>query len=179
MPRDGQPVNPATRAQVVARLVPGAVRNQIAREVEGVSAATVTKIAREEGFEFDRSMTELAVAAAQIDAKLTRARVAKMLLLRAEESLEKMDAPHSYWNWDKDGKFDLRIMPEPTPADQRQYMTIAAIGVQRHAELERIDATAPVEEAKSVVGNLFEAIRNVVDAAERDRLQDSEGQNAE
>ena len=52
---------PALRGRIVDLLGQGVTRNAIAREV-GCSASTVTKVAREEGVEFDRSFTRNATA---------------------------------------------------------------------------------------------------------------------
>lgn len=157
MPR-GRPVDPETRARVVAMLLePNPVRNRIAREC-GVAGSTVTLIAREEGVEFDRAQTELALQAKTLDMKAARQRIAAMLLIRAQEAIDSMDEPVTYFELSKDGSWVEYEADGPTIADRQRLVTIAGIATQRHADLLRLDATPETTAQESVVATMISGL---------------------
>lgn len=156
-----RPVDDEKRAEVKRLHGAGLGRNQIAREL-GISGSTVTKIAK--GFdpplEFDRSATVLALAAVRIDHAAERATLKGMLLVRAREALEAMDSPHVVYSFGgKDNTYNERLLDAPPVGDQRNLMTIAAIAIQRHADLERVDQNGgDLAGAVGMVGALHEAL---------------------
>lgn len=137
--RTPQPVTAETRAQVAALHAEGLGRNEIARRI-GVSGATVTNIARDLELSFDRSATALAVRARQIDLADERQSIKAMLLVRGREALEAMDAPALVYSFGgRDNTYSERLLDAPPVGDQRNLMTIAAIALQRFADLDRVD----------------------------------------
>lgn len=154
--RQGRPVDAQTRQSVVDLHGEGWSRNDIARHL-GIAGATVTRIAQEQEppLQFDRSATALAVAARQMDLAAARADLSAMLLLRGREALEAMESPIEVYSFGgKDNVFASEVIDAPSPADQRNLMTIAAIAVQRHVELVRIDGDGAQVEVDSVLGSL-------------------------
>jgi len=151
-----RPVTEQTRSEVARLHGMGLGRNEIAREL-GVAAGTVTKIAKEADppLQFDRAATALAVRARQLDLAAARADISRMLLVRAQEALEAMDAPTLVYSFGgKENEYNDRLLDVAPAADQRNLMTIAAIAVQRHAELVKIDGDGAQVEVDSVIGSL-------------------------
>lgn len=133
------PVNEEMRAEVVRLHGEGMGRNEIARTL-GTSGGTVTRLAREEGLVFDTLGTELATRIEQANVAKLRAEVSALMLLRSREALADMDAPTLHGNFGGKDNVWREVVLDAPPADvKRNLMTIAAIGAQRHAELERFD----------------------------------------
>jgi len=169
MAQDGKPVDPETRAHIVALMRAGMGRNAIAREV-GLAGSTITTIARAEGHTFERTDSEVAVRARQIDMAKERQELAQMFLLRAREALEDMDAPTELGHWSSAGEhggaqYDTVILDAPTVADRRNLMTIAGIAIQRAADLTRASDGGGVEDGISIITSLANALNSVADAA--------------
>lgn len=156
-----RPVVDETRAEVKRLHGAGLGRNQIAREL-GIAGATVSKLAKsfEPPLEFDRAATALALAAVRIDHAAERSTLKSMLLVRAREALEAMDTPHLVFSFGgKDNTYSQRLLDVPPVGDQRNLMTIAAIAIQRHADLERVDQNGgDLAGAVGMVGALHEAL---------------------
>src|SRR5690606_33096903 len=94
----GVPVQPETRAEIVALLKQEIARNEIARRC-GVSTATVTRIAKAEGHRFDRSQTRAATAAQSIDLAAGRVRLAEKMLAASESMLDRIDDEYLVYNF--------------------------------------------------------------------------------
>lgn len=77
-----QPLDPAKQQEIVRLAESGMPRNEIARKV-GCSYSTVTKWATRAGVEFDRSITQAAVEARQMDLKALRKELAVRTARRA------------------------------------------------------------------------------------------------
>jgi len=158
------PVTPETRARVVEMLLgDNPQRNRIAREC-GVSGGYVTGVARAEGIEFDRAQTELAIQARSLDMKAARARIAAMLLIRAQESIDAMDEPTEYVELDRAGVWQRITLDTPNIADRQRLVTIAGIATQRHADLLRLDATPETTAQESVVSTLMAGLEGMAAA---------------
>lgn len=158
--RRPRPVTDETRADVARLHGEGLGRNAIAREL-GISGASVTKIAQafDPPLLFDRHATALATQAAQIDMGAERADIARMLLVRARESLEAISAPAVVFSFGgKDNTYAERLLDAPPVADQQRHMTIAAIALQRHTDLVKVDAGRDAEEARGMVGRLRDSL---------------------
>lgn len=174
--RAARPVGDETRAEVKRLHAAGLGRNQIARELK-IAAASVTKAARsfDPPLEFDRTATALAVAAARVDSAAERETLKAMLLVRAREALEAMDAPALVFSFGgKDNTYAEHYLDAPPVADQRNYMTIAAIALQRHADLVKAE-TGPgdLPAALGMVGLLHKGLGLALDGmAEAGELVD-------
>lgn len=165
-------VDDETRSRAVDFMVEGKLtRNGIAREL-GIAASTVSLIAREVGHEFDRSKTEIAVRARQIDMAEARALLAKASLDEAFQALEEMHAPAKmvqfesgnpveHFNEDgvllrkeyTPGEFREHILDEPTFSDKRNLATIYGIMITKANELTRsVDQAGSAESLSYIDG---------------------------
>lgn len=170
MPRDGRPVDPTTRARVVELFAEGKGRNAIAREVR-LSGATITKIASEEGHEFDRSQSELAVRLRTVDLAKMRVDLAHASLLKAWDVLEQLEAPaviHQFeaghqlttHEGDKEvatwvpGDWRELVIDAPTFSDQRNLATMFGIFISKARELTNSNEAAGSAEAVSELDQL-------------------------
>ena len=167
--RAPRPVTDETRAEVARLHADGLGRNAIARALD-VPAATVSGIARALGLEFDREQTALALRARQIDLAAERATIKSMLLVRARDALEALDAPALVYSFGgKDNTYAERVLDAPPVADQRNLMTIAGIALTRYADLDRVDNGATgTAEAVGMLDRLSSALTVAVESMTAD-----------
>lgn len=143
----------------------GKPRNQVARDHD-VSAGTVTNIARESGLTeaFDRSATKNATAALVADNKALRAITSRRMLVKANELLDQMDQPHIVFNiGGKDNVYTEHLMDRPPTTDLRNLMTSAAVAIDKHAVLEKLDSDSGADAARSMLGALAEGLQAAAD----------------
>jgi hypothetical protein len=149
-----RPVTDEARARVMALHAAGKGRNEIAREV-GYSTATITKIVSAAGKSFDRSETAVAVAAR----KARRAAIVTRLFNRSEFLLARLEAP-SFKTLVKiqgGGEESRELDFVPTPNERDLNAAIAGY-LSTAAKLELQDSSQGAEVAKSMLGNLAEAL---------------------
>lgn len=158
------PVTAEKRAQVIELHGQGMSRNGIAREV-GISGAAVTKICKQEGLSFDREATMIAIRARQIDLAVEREEIKRMLLVRARESLEAMDAPTVVYSFGgRENTYAEHLLDAPPIRERQSLMTTAAIAVQRFAELDRVDqGMTGTREAGAMLERLRDSLTLAVD----------------
>lgn len=132
------PIPEHTKQAILADIRAGQKsRAQIARD-HGVSAGSVTNIARRAGLTdaFDRSATKNATAAAMADNAARRARLTQRLVTLAEISLD-------------------RAVAELSETTARDAAVVLGIAVDKHIALERHDAGADADQAASLLGTLL------------------------
>ena len=148
------------RAAILADIQAGAKsRNQIARD-HGVSSGTVTNIAATlttGQTAFDRSGVEKATRAAQADNRSRRARIASELLDDVERLRKRAWEPYTYYERGMGGP-ELVTLDQPPLKEAKEAYVSIGICLQRHAELEKLDADRGDEGARSMLGDLAEAI---------------------
>jgi transposase-like protein len=157
------PLDPAKRAAIAEDIKAGKKRNEIAR-IHGVGAGTVTRIAQLEGLSFDRSETENATRAVQLDNKARRTALAARLLNKAAELLDLMDEPylvHSFGG--RDNSYNEQLLDRAPASDLRNLMTSAAVAIDKHAVLEKLDVDSGAASAKSMLGELGAALQVAAD----------------
>jgi transposase-like protein len=134
---------PEKRAAILADIRSGRKsRNAIARE-HGVSAGTVTNIARQAGLTaaFDRSATKSATEAAVADLRAIRVTTSRRFLVETNLLLDQMHQPHTAFNFGgKDNTYEEHEFPEPPVDAKRTLITSAAIAYDKHLAQERHDA---------------------------------------
>lgn len=130
------PVTDAERQRVRELHAAGKGRNEIATEL-GRSGRTISEIAKGLGLSFARAAeVRAATEVRQADLADRRAALAQRLQDVAERELEKVNAPHTYFDWGgKDHDFDTYDAPEPTPADKRALMGVVATAIDRSLKL--------------------------------------------
>ncbi|MFB7776911.1 helix-turn-helix domain-containing protein [Streptomyces bauhiniae] len=114
----------------------GMGRNDIAKTL-GRSGRTVSEIAKGLGISFARGAeVRAATEVRQADLADRRAALAQRLQDVAERELEKVNKPHTYFDWGgKDHDFDTYDAPEPTPADKRALLGVVATAIDRSLKL--------------------------------------------
>ncbi|WP_454168142.1 hypothetical protein [Microbacterium lacticum] len=132
-------ITPQIRKKVLALFDAGRHRNDIAREL-GISGPTVTRICRAEGRQFDRAAEALELRAEQVDLEKLRERVAKKMLIVADDTLNDLEAPHLVYNFGgRDNTYQEHLLDE-APLD-------AKLNAMRTASLAFDKATRIVEKS--------------------------------
>lgn len=149
-------IDPVRTAAIVASIRanitpegPARSRNALARE-HGVSPSTLSKIAQAHdlGDAFDRTITKRATEAAAADAMAEAARLAARLVAEAHALIDRMHSPHLVYNFGgRDNDYNEHTLDEP-PADvQRQYVTMAAIAIDKVVKVHQAQSGGLVSEA--------------------------------
>ena len=153
MPR-GRPVDPEQRARATEMMREGKGRNEIHRET-GISAATITKIAAEEGHSFDASETEAAVNVRRTSRAARRSDIIDRLYDRTEAILDRLEADE--FSTLASGEYGLSITLTlgyvPT-VDEKNLAASINTYLDRAAKLELVDDGDGVAEADSMLGRL-------------------------
>ncbi|MFF0378771.1 hypothetical protein [Actinoplanes missouriensis] len=147
------------RAAILADIKAGTKsRAQIGRD-HGVSAPTVGKLANEAGIKdaFSRTQTENATRAVVADNRSRRAQIASDLLDDVARFRERAWSKYTYYERGSDGPELVTLDLPPLKEAKEAYVAIG-ISLQRHAELEKLDADRGDEGARSMLGDLAEAI---------------------
>ncbi|MGI5418669.1 helix-turn-helix domain-containing protein [Actinomadura luteofluorescens] len=155
----------ADRQRVAQLHAEGKSRNEIARAISRAQS-TVSKIARELGLSFDRSRTAEATRVKVVDAKARRAQLKLDLLDDAERLRLRLWEPATVVLSTPKGP--ARVTLDLPPArDARDIMGAVQAAVRSHVDLDRLDVSDGAENAKSMLGQLGEALQIVVDQAEQ------------
>ena len=136
-------------------------RAQIARD-HGVSPQTVGNIAKDAGEDnaFSRLQTENATRAVVADNRSRRAEIAAQLLEDVARFRERAWSKYTYYERGADGPELVTLDLPPLKEAKEAYVAIG-ISLQRHAELEKLDAARGDEGARSMLGDLAEALEQV------------------
>ncbi|WP_448319242.1 hypothetical protein [Streptomyces sp. CO7] len=135
-------------------------RNEIARRM-GWSVATITNHAQRLGLSFDREATRAATQARQVDLKDRRQRIQEQLLDLAERSIERAQSRYLMHGWSHTGESMAEWLQQP-PAKETKDLTLAASSALTSAlKLAQADAESGVHEARSMLGDLGEALTKV------------------
>lgn len=161
----GAPLTPEERDRIAQLAADGMSRNDIVRAT-GRAAGTVTKVVRDAGGTFDRTATVAATKAKQRDAKARRAQLKLDLLDDAERLRLRLWEPATVVLSTPKGP--ARVTLDLPPArDARDIMGAVQAAVRSHVDLDRLDVSDGAENAKSMLGQLGEALQIVVDQAEQ------------
>lgn len=153
------PVQPEERERVQQLHAEGKSRNEIAREL-GRGVATVTRITQALGLKFDREQTKAATAAAIADNKALRTATSRRFLEEANKALDRLHEPCLVYNFGgSNNTYREHTLDRPPGGELRNFMTSAAIALDKHAAIEKHDADAGTEGARSVLGALGEALQ--------------------
>lgn len=136
----------------------GLGRNAIARELD-VSVGTITTWARRLGLDFDRSATQVAVAARSVDLKERRQRLQEQLLDLAERTIVRAQQPYLVSGFDNMGVFVAREVPEPPARETKDFTQAASAALASSLKLAQVDAgDAGREDARGLLRSLGEAM---------------------
>ncbi|ATL86685.1 helix-turn-helix domain-containing protein [Streptomyces malaysiensis subsp. malaysiensis] len=161
-----RPIDDRDREQVRELHAQGKSRNQIARAI-GRSPSTVSKIAGsfEPPLTFDRA-AEVAVATEVRRADLAARRTALALALQsdAEQLRAQLWTPTIYGEFaGKEGTWQQIDLDRPRFADQRQIMSATATAIAQSLKLAPAEGGEGVEQVKSMLGALGEALTRAAD----------------
>jgi transposase-like protein len=155
-----KPLPARKRTAILADIKTGAkARNQIARD-HGVSASTVTKIAKDAGIAdaFDRSQTAKGTRAQQADNAAVRAELIREYYAVARRLLRRVEQPHTIALMGAEGA-ELVTTDLPSLRDAQAGMAASAIGIDKALRLEDRQGDGKVDAAKSLLGAMFETLQ--------------------
>ena len=160
-PRARRLVTQAERDRVAELHAQGLSRAAIARELDR-PAVTIGRIADDLGLTWDRTKTAAAAKALREDNRARRAELSRLLLDDAHRLRERL------WSESEQvlstPKGPARVVQALPPArDARDLMTAVTSAVKSHTDLERVDAGTGAETAKSMLGQLGEALQVAAD----------------
>lgn len=163
--------------------IPDTKRNAILRDIKtgtdsartiakrhGVSPSTVSAIAKKAGLEdafIGRAQTERATRARQADLKARRARIQEQLLEDVERLRQRAWAPYTYY--ERTARELQRVTLDLPPLGEvRNAYTSLGIALDKVIALARLDATVGVDEARSLLGGLAEALGAAAEKLEKE-----------
>lgn len=146
------------KAEVLALHADGHARNEIARRV-GISAGSVTNICRAADRAFDRSETESATKARQVDLAAGRTRLAEKMLAVSEAMLDRVDDPYLVYSFGgKDNDYNEHTL-ESAPVEVRQrIITTAGITFDKLTRIVEKSDTG-LEQAVGVLDTIADGFR--------------------
>lgn len=157
----GQRISDEKRAAIIADIRAGGTCRGIATK-HGVSPGSVANFAKEAGLNdaFERTSTERATRAKQADNRSRRAQLAADLLSDAERLRKQLWEPTTIGAFGgRDGEWHTAEVEEPPFADKRAILSSVQTAVRAHTELEKVDATGSADGAKSMLGKLFDGVK--------------------
>jgi transposase-like protein len=135
-------------------------RNAIARKYER-SVSTITGIAQATGQAdaFDRSVTENGTRARQTDLKSRRQQLQSDLLDDVVKIRTKFFSQYTFAAGTKDG-IDTIELVEPDAASLRNYVTSAAVLLDKHLLLVKHESDTGADGARGLIGGIMAAIQD-------------------
>src|SRR4051812_29834207 len=96
--------------------------------------------------------------------KALRAVTSRRLLHEANKALDRLDEPYLVFAFaGKDGLYREHTLELPPAGEVRNLMTAAAVAIDKHAVLEKLDTDTGSAAAKSMLGALGEALQVAAD----------------
>lgn len=152
------PLSDAEKAKIDQLAADGIGRNAIARELNR-PWSTITAYCRKVGITFAREDALLGVEAKRRVAAERRSALSLTLLDAAERLAESVFDETTYIQYvGKDGLRKEDTVPEPTAADKRNLSQAAATLLDRSVKLDEYDRTGNRDAARSLIGNLRDAL---------------------
>jgi hypothetical protein len=151
----------------------GMSRNDIAREMDR-SGSTISRHAAAAGLSFERGPEVEAATAAKIaDAKARRAQMMLDLLDDADKLRLQLFAAttiHSFGG--KDHTYNSKHVDQPLFKDQRDIMGAVSLALNASMRLDHHDTDGGAEGARSMVSQLFGALKTVADQLDDEGVAD-------
>ncbi|MEO6084702.1 MAG: helix-turn-helix domain-containing protein [Umezawaea sp.] len=178
MATNPKPLSPRERERIAELHAQGASRNDIAKALKR-SPATITKACAQLGLSFDRSKTKAATAAKVLDAKARRAQLMLDILEDAARLREQLWAPTTIFSFGgKDNTYAERQVPLPPVKDQRDIVNAVSTAINASLRLDDHDRGSDVDEAKSMIDELFEGLSAAWDQYHQDQPEQPSGGTA-
>ncbi|WP_433793951.1 helix-turn-helix domain-containing protein [Actinoplanes sp. CA-252034] len=171
MTQHGHPPITAEERQRVAKLhAEGRSRNAIATEL-GRSGRTISKICSEHDppLTFERTRTAAATAAKKVDGAARRAQFQLDALDAAGRLMGQMFAPSKVFNFGgKENDYNEVTHDEPPFRDKRDIASAIQALANTALKLAEYDKATGNEDEKSMLGDLFDQLRQARDADRED-----------
>lgn len=135
----------------------GKGRNDIVRET-GLSAGTVTNIARDLGLTFDRAAVATATHARKADLAARRTALIERYYEQAEAILDRLDRTEHTLKEVSLGKVVTYQAADLPPQDVKALIQASGAAVSQAVKLEQVDATDGADTARSLIGQLAEGL---------------------
>lgn len=155
-----RPVTDTERQQVATLHAAGCSRNDIAAQL-GRSGSTISKIATDLGLSFDRTTVQAATAAKVADARAKRTHEMNALLDDAKRLRLQLFAPcivHAFGG--KENTYNQAELDRPPFADQAKIMQAYSLAIDKSIRLDVHDGDGSIEQVGSLLGNLFDTLRD-------------------
>lgn len=155
------PVTDDDRRRVAELHAKGLSRNAIATEL-GRSGRTISRIAAEHDppLTFERTQTAAATAAKVADGAARRAQLQLDALAGAQKLMTQMFAPSVVYNFGgKENDYNERPVDEPPFRDKRDIATAISALAATALRLAEYDKATGNEDEKSMLGDLFDQLR--------------------
>ena len=145
--------------------------HNIAKET-GWSKATISNKAAKLGLDFDREGTAKATEAYVIDRRHTRAQIIDQLYERTQHLLNQLNAPRTGGHYRTlvpiaPGRQDSINLDHVPSTDERNIANSISSYLAKAEALEKIDNDGGMIEAKSLLGNIAQAIKDSVQGQPR------------
>lgn len=152
-------------------------RNEIARRLNR-SPRTISVIAAELGLVFDTTMTEDATRARVAQLAEKRAILADALTDDALRLTEQLWAPAVVFSFGgKDNTYAERSVGEPPAHDKKALMAAAAQAAAQSLRLVPPTDDSGADDARSMLGKLFQGLAEVVKESEAEQREEAEGES--
>ncbi|QPZ39710.1 hypothetical protein [Paramicrobacterium chengjingii] len=150
----GVPVDDETRTVILDLARTEVARNEIARRT-GVSTAAVSKIVKEAGLSFNRSQTDAANQARQVDLAAIRLKLAEEMGAAALDLLRTRKNEYLVYNFGgKDNDYNEHVLASPPVEVQRSIVVTAGIAFDKASRIVERDTSTGVESAHSLLDSL-------------------------
>lgn len=154
----GKPITDAELEAIRQHHAAGLSLNRTAKEL-GRAPSSVRLASKRLGLSWDRSKTEKAVKARQVDMAAERAELAADLLQDAKRLREQMWQPAVVFAFGgRDGDYSEHRVTEPPAADKRTLMQASTAALTAHLRLVDHDSDGGVAEARSVLDGFMDAV---------------------
>ncbi|MFE0132403.1 helix-turn-helix domain-containing protein [Streptomyces sp. NPDC059037] len=173
----GNPVTDKDREAVRRLHAQGLGRNAIAREI-GRATRTVSVLAAEMHLTFDTTLTEDATRSRIAQLAEKRAILADALTDDALRLTEQLWAPAVVFSFGgKDNTYAERHVAEPPAHDKKALMSAAATAAAQSLRLVPPTDDSGAEDARSMLGKLFQGLAEVVKEGEAEQREEAEGES--
>ena len=154
--------NPAVHDRVKELHAQGLGHNDIVRTI-GCAPATMAKIVKHLGLSFDRTRTEKATKAKQVDAAARRADIVRRLYSQAEDILDRLEADEHNLVEVSAGKAVKYTHDRMPPRDIHALINSIGAATEKAVRLEKLDARDGAEDVASMLGALGDALLTAAD----------------
>ena len=152
-------------------------RNAIAREI-GRATRTVSVLAADMHLTFDTTMTEDATRARIAQLAEKRAVLADALTGDALRLTEQLWTPSVAFSFGgKDNTYAERHVDQPPANDKRALMSAAATAAAQSLRLVPPTDDSGADDARSMLGKLFQGLAEVVKESEAEQREEAEGES--